>query len=301
MINDIPQYEKFSKIEPIQKGWSSDKKYYIETNDKEHFLLRISDVSKYEEKKKEFDIMKKLEKVGIKMSNPISFGVCNSGKNVYQILTWIEGNEAKEVLPLYSLKEQYLFGYKAGQMMLKMEIAENYPPSSNWQEIYSKKVFEYLKAYKICGHRLYGEEILLSFLEEHSAAIENRPMSLLHADFQTDNMIISPNNELFAIDFQGSGIVDPYYALTAVMVSAENSPSFANGQLHSYFNGDVPDEFWEISAFYMVAESINAFSVAVGLGQKEIDYSNEMSKTLLEWVDNFNNLVPSWYQKYTTE
>jgi len=45
----------------------------------------------------------------------------------------------------------------------------------------------------------------------------------------------------------------------------------------------------------MVAESINAFSVAVTLGKEEVDYSNEMNKKMLEWFDNFNNLIPSWY------
>lgn len=53
---------------------------------------------------------------------------------------------------------------------------------------------------------------------------------------------------------------------------------------------------WELNAFYMTAESINAFAVAVTLGQEEVDYSNEMMKTTLEWFDHFNNLIPSWYK-----
>lgn len=56
-------------------------------------------------------------------------------------------------------------------------------------------------------------------------------------------MIISPNKELYAIDFQGSGVVDPYYALTGVMVTAEVSTQFSIGQLHGYFGGNVPDDF----------------------------------------------------------
>lgn len=93
-----------------------------------------------------------------------------------------------------------------------------------------------------------------------------------------------------------SGVVDPYYDLMGVMVTAEVSTQFSIGQLHSYFGGSVPDDFWELNAYYMVAESINAFAVAVTLGQEEIDYSNKMSKATLEWFDNFNNLVPSWYE-----
>ena len=48
----------------------------------------------------------------------------------------------------------------------------------------------------------------------------------------------------------------------------------------------------------MIAESINAFSVAATLGQEEVDYSNKMIKVMLEWFNNFNNIIPSWYKDY---
>ena len=261
-------------------------------------MLRASDISEYEVKKHEFDLMKQIAAVGINMSLPIDFGVCAGGKSVYQILTWVEGEEAKEVLPSFSEKVQYDFGREAGRMMLKMQTAESYPPSSDWANIYGERVSKYIEAYKACGETLAGEDLLFSFLEQHSSCLDNRPMCLLHADFQSDNMVISPENKLYAIDFQGSGVVDPYYALTGAMVTAEVSPQFSMGQLHSYFGGQVPEDFWELNAFYMVAESINAF--AVTLGQEEVDYSNEMMKATLEWFDNFNYLIPSWYKNYDT-
>ena len=37
---DIPIYDTFSKIEPIVKGMSGDKKYYIETVDGSNLLLK---------------------------------------------------------------------------------------------------------------------------------------------------------------------------------------------------------------------------------------------------------------------
>lgn len=45
----------------------------------------------------------------------------------------------------------------------------------------------------------------------------------------------------------------------------------------------------------MVAESINAFAVAVTLGKEEVEYSSEMMKAVLDWLDSFNKLIPSWY------
>ena len=294
-IKDIINYDAFTKIEPIYKGWSTDKKYYAERNNGEKLLIRVSDISEYEEKKQEFDIMTQMFDIGINMPKPISFGICNNGKSVFQLLTWCEGREAKELLPLLSQQEQYNFGQKAGQILRGMEQLENYPSSPEWAKIYGAKVKKYIENYKTCGEILTDDKILISFLEKHISCLDNRPMSLLDGDFQSDNMIISPNKELYIIDFQGSGLVDPYYALTGAMVTAEVSPQFSKGQLHSYFERQVPENFWELNAFYMIAESINAFSVAVTLGQEEIDYSNKMTKVMLDWFDNFNNLIPNWY------
>lgn len=294
-MKNIANHETFTKVELIRKGWSSDKKHYIETSNREKLLLRVSAVSEYADKKREFDIMKRMSVIGINMSQPIDFGICNDGKSVYQLLTWCEGEEAKQLLPSLSEQEQYEFGCKAGRMLRKMQLVESCSSSSDWAKIYGTKVKKYIDDYKACGEILNGNELLFSFLDKHSSCLNNRPMSLLHADFQSDNMVISPEKELYVIDFQGSGSVDPYYALTGVMVTAEVSPRFSIGQLHSYFDGRVPEDFWELNAFYMAAESIHSFVVAVTLGKEEIDYSNEMMRTMLTWFDDLNKLVPSWY------
>ncbi|MBS7259266.1 MAG: hypothetical protein KIG25_02360 [Eubacteriales bacterium] len=43
-FNDIPGYSSRKAVEPISKGWSSDKKYRIITDLGEELLLRISSV-----------------------------------------------------------------------------------------------------------------------------------------------------------------------------------------------------------------------------------------------------------------
>lgn len=202
-MRDIPNYETFTKVELIHKGWSSDKKYYVETGNGEKLLLRVSDISNYDDKKHEFDIMKRITAAGINMSQPIDFGICDDGKSVYQLMTWCEGEEAKELLPSLSEQEQYEFGWKAGQMLLKMQSVESCPPSPEWAEIYRAKVKEYIKNYKNCGETLAGAELLFPFLDKHSSCLENRPMCLLHADFQSDNMVISSKKELYASTFRG--------------------------------------------------------------------------------------------------
>lgn len=44
-LHDINNFDAFSKIVPLKKGMSSDKKDYIETTDGEHLLLHIAEIS----------------------------------------------------------------------------------------------------------------------------------------------------------------------------------------------------------------------------------------------------------------
>ena len=54
-MHDINNFDTFSKIVPLTKGMSSDKKYYIENIDGKHLLLRIAEISEYDRKKTEFE------------------------------------------------------------------------------------------------------------------------------------------------------------------------------------------------------------------------------------------------------
>ena len=82
MFLDIVESSNWESIDLISKWWSSDKKYKIRTNDGELLLLRVSDIDQYEAKKKEYEIITKYSKLGISMSMPKKFGICNDGKNV---------------------------------------------------------------------------------------------------------------------------------------------------------------------------------------------------------------------------
>ena len=93
MFMQIELSKDWKKVTPISKGWSSDKKYLVETADGKLQLLRISDIDAYEAKKKEYEIITKYSRLGINMSIPLEFGTCNESKNVYMLLSWVEGRD----------------------------------------------------------------------------------------------------------------------------------------------------------------------------------------------------------------
>ena len=295
-MKDIRNFDIFVKTEPIHKGWSGDRKYYLETKDGERFLLRVSDISSYETKQHEFEIMKKMSAAGIKMSLQISFGICEEGKSVYLLLSWCDGEEAKEALYHLSDAEQYVFGRKAANVLKQMEAIDYKPPSQEWFQTYQGRVAHYIELYRRCGYTFDGDDVIISFLRTQRHCIGERPTALMHEDFQTDNMVISSDGELYMIDFRMCGETDPYLVMTGAGVSAMYSVPFAMGQIDGYFGKTVPEDFWQKYRYYMLAEMLYAFTVGVKM-EEEREETRHMFDNEIKRIKYQGSPIPMWYQK----
>jgi len=75
--------------EPINRGWSEDKKYCVTIADGTKYLLRITPISRYETRKALFAMLEQIAALDIPMCVPIEFGTCEDG--VYSIQSWIDG------------------------------------------------------------------------------------------------------------------------------------------------------------------------------------------------------------------
>lgn len=95
----------FVTKEPINKGWSSDKKYCVTDENGTRYLLRVSDIAQHDTKQSEFNMMKQVASFGVPMCQPIEFGTCDEG--VYSIQSWIDGDDAEEIMSAQSDTEQY--------------------------------------------------------------------------------------------------------------------------------------------------------------------------------------------------
>lgn len=58
-LNDIPGFKNWKMIKRVEEGWSSDLKFYIEDLDGNKLLLRISEAAVYDNKREEFQFIKK--------------------------------------------------------------------------------------------------------------------------------------------------------------------------------------------------------------------------------------------------
>ena len=293
LFEDIIKEEQWITIKKIDKGWSSDLKYYIETESNKKLLLRISKIENYEYKKKEYERIRKYALCDIEMSQPLDFGTCKQG--VYMLLTWISGEDLSSALLNVGKSEQYRLGRMAGKILKEIhsiEILMNKIPENN--QIINKKLK--IESYKNSNVRIINDSNALKFIDENIDKIGSFLPVYQHGDFHPGNLILTASNEIGVIDFNRSAVGDPYeefYKLESFGI--EVSIPFCIGQIDGYFNDEIPESFWDILAVYVAHASLYSIKWAEAYGQVEID---KMIKRCSKTFENYNNFTvnkPVWY------
>jgi aminoglycoside phosphotransferase (APT) family kinase protein len=292
---DIKNYDTFKKIKPIDKGWSSDKKYYIETVTNEKMLLRIADISEYDKKRSEVEMMKRLAECGVPVSQPVDFGICDNGKSVYSLFIWCDGEDAEIVLPKMTETEQYVLGVKAGQILREIHDIPVPDDQEDWGTFFNRKVDSKIKNYKECGIKIDNDDKIIDYVKANRHLLDGRPQCFQHGDYHVGNMVISPEGELRIIDFNRNDYGDPWEEFNRIVWSAAASPHFATGQINGYFNGRPSVEFFKLLAFYISSNTLSSIPWAIPFGEKEVTVMKNQAKNVLTWFDCMNNPVPTWY------
>jgi aminoglycoside phosphotransferase (APT) family kinase protein len=209
-MQDIENYGTFKRIEPVNKGRSTDKKYYIDDIDGRRLLLRVADISEYERKKIEFEMMKKVSALGISMSHPLEFGICDNGKSVYLLLTWCDGQDAETVLPYLTETEQYVLGIKSGEILKLIHSIPAPIEQEEWSIRFNHKASNKIERYKACGIKFDGDDTIINYIENNRHLLSGRPQCYQHGDYHVGNMIISQEKILSIIDFNRPDFGDPW-------------------------------------------------------------------------------------------
>lgn len=259
IFEGISIVDTFSLVNEIKKGMSGDRKFYIETIDGKKLLLRITEVSNYETKKKNYDFLLCLNEANLPVPKAIDFGVCEGGKSVYTLLEWMEGEEAEKVVPNMAKEKQYSIGMKSGRIL--RIIHENSKINGMEQDWYDR------------------------YFEVN-----------IHGDYHLGNLIINSAEEIFVIDWQTvdfEGGADPWFDFTRIGIEY---PAFAAGQIDGYFNHQVPEEFWRILALYLTTSAITSIVWAKYFAPDRLDSIVELNMNIVNCYDKMNNIIPAWYK-----
>ena len=295
MFFGIESSRNWKSAVPVEKGWSEDRKYRIETETGEALLLRLSDPSRRDEKRKEFEIVTKYAGTGITLSAPREFGVCPGSGDVYMLLDWIEGRDLEEVLPGLTEREQYALGREAGEILRRIHGIPLSPEDVPRETKRAKKLRQ-LALYEESALRVPGDEIAVRYVKENMDRIWRETPVYLHGDFHPGNLIYTPEGSIGVIDFNRWEAGDPYeefYKLESF--GREVSVPYCIGQIDAYFADDVPEDFWSALAVYVAHAALYSIKWAEKFGQADIDGMVRRCRTAFADYDGFRLTVPKWY------
>lgn len=282
-------------VKPIPKGWSDDKKYLVTTGTGELLLLRISDIEQYEQKKKEYEIIRKYSELGITMSEPKEFGISSDGKSVYMLLSYLEGDDLESILPNLPEKEQYMLGRQAGSILKKIhsiEVDREDIPQSTKIE---KKLMQ-LSRYEQSNVRIPNDQFAIDYVRANIERIWKERPVYMHGDFHPGNLIYMDNGTIGVIDFNRWEVGDPYeefYKLDSFGV--ELSIPYCIGQIDAYFEDVIPMGFWKVNAIYVAHTSLFSIVWAEKFGQQDVDEMAVRARQAFENYDAFTRMIPKWY------
>ena len=284
----------FQQKEPIQKGWSGDKKFRITDENGTDYLLRISPKEQMEKKQQQFACIQKVAQLGIPMCLPVEFGQCDEG--AYMVLSWVNGVDAEAYIPTLPKEQQYAYGLDAGRILKRIHSLPAPADAEGWDTRFNKKIDRKIAMYESCALQYEGGEAFLRHIAKSRYLLNDRPQSYQHGDYHIGNMMVDDTGVLTIIDFDRDDHGDPWEEFNRIVWCAHVSPAFAAGMVDGYFGGEVPMDFWDLLALYICSNTLRSLPWAIPFGEDEIDTMRKQAKEILDWYDNMNTTVPSWYR-----
>lgn len=296
MFESIKGSNNWKSIVAIEKGWSSDKKYHVTTEGGVEYLLRISKNTLYEKKKRQFELLKEVEKLDVNASKAIDFGILNTDE-IYMLLTWLPGEDAETAILKCNDLEQYNMGLKAGKMMSKLHsINVNQFEKYDWFKKYKEKIYRKIEMINKCEVDLPKKDLIIEYIEKNIHLVMDRTILFQHGDFHLGNMIMYKGG-LGIIDFDKNSIADPYDEFKPYCWNVLISPFFETGIIDGYFNHEIPSDFFPILALYSAESLIGHLPWAIKFGKEEVETALRVAKYSLEWFNDYKTCVPTWYRR----
>ncbi|GGH26889.1 aminoglycoside phosphotransferase family protein [Paenibacillus segetis] len=294
----IPFLHGQVQINQINKGYSSDSKFIL-VKDNQKFLLRTFDYKNYHNKQTEYEALIKMEEFNVSCSRPLEMGSLQDFGIGFMILSFIEGNDAAEDLPTYSMADQYNIGFTAGKELLKIHQYVAPTHITAWYDRKLSKHNYFIDEYFKGEVRIKDDIKILSFIDDNLHYMKHRPNIFQHHDFHVGNLIVQDRELSGIIDFNRLDWGDPVHDfLKTGFFSSEVSIPFSVGQIRGYHNNQDPNDlFWRLYSLYLAMNLISSVSWVIRVKPEETNTMLEKIYRVLEDHHYFEFNTPRWYME----
>jgi aminoglycoside phosphotransferase (APT) family kinase protein len=296
-LNQIPILQNAISVEPLLEGWSEDEKYKVITRNHQVYVVRFSPISKFPQKRIEFDSVAEAHRHTPQIPQPIEVGEVEQYQVCYIIYQYIEGIELIKVIEHLSINQQYELGIQAGKILKQLHQvkgkAKDHPYDQMKQKIEKKKVLYQAENLEEPYHTL-----IVDYLDLHLPLLKTHSTTFCHGDYHIGNMLIGNDGLLYVIDFNRSNIEDPYQDFNRMITfGVKYSVPFVKGQIKGYFgSSEVDQSFFPIVLFYACMDIGFGLLWAKQFGIEEIKVHQELVMQIMHDFDYLKRYTPIWWE-----
>ncbi len=299
LLKKIPELQRVVRVNPIQKGGSHDEKWKAELGDGRKYFVKISNSSNATHYKTECEYIKKFHEMGVPVPLPVAFYELSEEEKCAQIFEFLDGKDGEEALPVLSKQEQYEAGKQAGQVLKMIHSLEKQNPKDSWEHYRWSKYERYIKQYEQMNLNFLPLENVNAFIHAHKHLLKNRPVVFLHDDYHPANLMFSSGKLQAVIDFGRYEWGDPYHDFyKAALFTRKISAPFAVGQVHGYFEGEPPIQFWKLYSLYAALIFVSDIVWSHKNTPNRLHQTKERLQTILADHHDFEEYAPVWYREF---
>lgn len=283
---------------PIFEGESGERKYRVHFYGYDaSYLLRLFDEASFACKQAEFEALHRMQSISVHCSRPIAMGHWGSEGLGFQLLSYIEGEDAVRALPAASKPQQLRVGIQAGEELRRIGGYDAPEELEPWAERYLRSTAQTLAKIESANEVPACVQTAIDKVRNGLALADNRPSVFRHGRYVPSNLIVKSGRLAGVVGFGHFDWGDPVYEFAMLGLCGRHlSPVFCTGQILGYHGGQEPEaEFWQLYSLYSASGALSLLAHSLDEAPEKLDEAIARIDRLARDHEGFAKDLPSWF------